>query len=58
MLFGFDSRSADRPIAVLVWSVVVFNAVCALIWMVFNQPPAIESGERGPLAVDRLAAKK
>ncbi len=46
LLFGFESRSVDRPIAVLVWSAVVFNAACALIWLLFNQPPAIESGER------------
>jgi hypothetical protein len=46
MLLGFDSRPVGRPIAILVWSVVVFNAACALIWILFNQPPAIESGER------------
>jgi hypothetical protein len=46
MLLGFEGRSVDRPIAILVWSVVVFNAACALIWILFNQPPAIESGER------------
>jgi hypothetical protein len=46
MLLGFYARSVDRPIAILVWSAVVFNAACALIWILFNQPPAIESGER------------
>jgi hypothetical protein len=57
LLLGFDARSVERPIAILVWSVVVFNAACALIWILFNQPPAIESGERSLWAAAPLAER-
>jgi len=57
MLLGFDSRSVDRPIAILVWSAVVFNAACALVWILFNQPPAIESGERSLWAAAPLVER-
>ncbi len=57
LLLGFDARSVDRPIAILVWSAVVFNAACALIWILFNQAPAIESGERSLWAAAPLAER-
>ncbi len=57
LLLGFDARSVERPIAVLVWSAAVFNAACALTWLLFNQPAAIESGERSLWAAAPFAER-
>ncbi len=45
-LLRLDGRWLDRPISLVVWSILAADGARILFWILFNQPAITETGER------------